>query len=81
MPAHHVEQQYIEHCQLEGEVKPWHLKEQGCKQGYGAPVEREDIGIFHQRQTLAAERIAEALRYVAVRKTAAQFGTQCLHAA
>ena len=64
MPVVHVFIDSHEHHNLKQEVNP-RLINQGCHiEGYAACVEREEIGVFHQREALLSELVPHLLRNV-----------------
>lgn len=64
--VHHIGENDVEDCELVDEIEPRLAYEQCYEQPYGAPVESQDIGIFHQRQRKPAEFLTEFHRDLAV---------------
>ena len=64
--VHHIGENDVEDCELVDEIEPRLAYEQCYEQPYGAPVESQDICIFHQRQRKPAEFLTEFHRDLAV---------------
>ena len=79
MTDYHVDEQRVEDNEFESEIEPRHLEEERDEEGDAAPVEREDVGVLHQRQRRFAEVVAEVLRQVSVGEALGDGGAKALH--
>ncbi len=64
MPLYHVVQQHIQHSQFKYKVNPRKSDQKREKKNNGPCIERENIRIFHQRQTTYPEQPAHLRRSI-----------------
>ena len=50
MTDNHVDEEDVEEGELVDEVEPGFADDEGDEESDGAPVEGEDVGVFHQRE-------------------------------
>ena len=73
----HIEIEDRQGREFEEQVEPRFVYEARDIHSNGTGVEREDVGILHQREAVASELVADMLRYV-VAKSGFQFGHELL---
>ena len=60
----HIIEYNHHYCKLKYWINPREIDKTTGKKNYRAPVVREEIGVFHQRQTALAEVITKFLRHI-----------------
>lgn len=75
----HVDEEDVEEGELVDEVEPGLADDEGDEESDGAPVEGEDVGVFHQRERELTEFVAEPCWYLSVGVGCAQSSAQLLH--